>query len=78
MKNVEYVKILGNHIWDHRRSQGLTQQQLADGIGWSLRKLTSYERGERVPPLTEALQLATALETTIDELWIFGISFGAK
>lgn len=78
MKPTEYVKILGNHIGDHRRKQGLTQQQLADGLGWSLRKITSYERGERVPPLTEAVQLATALETTIDELWIFGISFGAK
>ena len=76
MKKVEYVKILGNHIGEHRRKHGLTQQQLADGIGWSFRKLTSYERGERVPPFTEALQLATALETTIDELWCFGISFG--
>lgn len=76
MRAVEYVKILGNSIGEQRREQGLTQQQLADGLGWTLRKLTSYERGERIPPLTEAVQLATALEVTIDDLWCFGISFG--
>lgn len=75
MKATEYVKILGNQIGEYRRVQGLTQQQLADGLGWSLRKLTSYERGERIPPLTEAMQLATALETTIADLWCFGIAF---
>lgn len=75
MKPTEYVKILDNRIGECRREQGLTQQQLADGLGWSLRKLTSYERGERVPPLTEAVQLATALEVTIDDLWCFGIAF---
>lgn len=63
------VTILGNHIGEWRRKREYTQQQLAERLGWTLRKLTSYERGERVPPLTEAVLLADFLTVDIHDLW---------
>lgn len=58
-----------NNIGAARVALGLTQQQLADRLGWTLRKLTSYERNERTPPLTEAISLARALGVPVEELW---------
>lgn len=63
--------ITGNHIGEWRVKREYTQQQLADRLGWSLRKLTSYERGERVPPVTEAVLLADFLTVSIRDLWDF-------
>ena len=62
--------MIKNVIGSKRSERGLTQQQLADMLGWTLRKLTSYERGERVPPLSEALRLATVLGVPVEGLWI--------
>lgn len=61
--------ILQHSITERRKALGITQQQLADQLGWKLRKLTAYERSERIPPLTEALELAEALEAKVDDLW---------
>lgn len=60
---------LKHNITERRTKLGLTQQHLADKLGWTLRKLTSYERNERIPPLPEALQLAQALKTKVEDLW---------
>jgi putative transcriptional regulator len=60
---------LTHRITEKRTSLGLTQQQLADQLGWTLRKLTSYERNERIPPLPEALELAKALKTEVEDIW---------
>ena len=67
------VTITANHIGEWRVKREYTQQQLADMLGWSLRKLTSYERGERVPPITEAVLLADFLTVDIHDLWDFEI-----
>lgn len=61
--------MLKNVIGSKRSERGLTQQQLADRLGWSLRKLTSYERGERVPSVVDALQIAKSLNAKIEDLW---------
>ena len=58
-----------NHIGKWRQYRKLTQKQLAEKLGWSLRKLTSYERGERIPPLTEAWMLIEALGADFYDLW---------
>ena len=60
---------LTHTIGEKRKAVGMTQQQLADRLGWTLRKLTSYERNERIPPLPEALEIAQALGTTIEDIW---------
>lgn len=58
-----------NYIGKWRQYKKLTQKQLAEKLGWSLRKLTSYERGERIPPLTEAWMLIEALGADFYDLW---------
>lgn len=60
---------LRHTIGEKRRKAGMTQQMLADKLGWTLRKLTSYERNERIPPLPEAIEIAEALGTTVNEIW---------
>lgn len=67
------VMIRANNIGKYRQYMNLTQKQLADKLGWTLRKLTSYERGERVPPVTEAWALAETLGFEIFDLWEFEI-----
>ena len=62
------MKLIHN-ITERRNKLGLTQKQLADLLGWTLRKLTSYERNERIPPLPEALELANALKTKVEDLF---------
>jgi transcriptional regulator with XRE-family HTH domain len=50
-----------------RESHGLTQKELADVSGVSLRSVVSYEGGAHVRPNT-ARKLASALETTVEAL----------
>jgi DNA-binding XRE family transcriptional regulator len=60
---------LRHSIAARRKELGWTQQMLAERLGWNLRKLTSYERNERIPPLPEAIEIAEALGTTVDKIW---------
>jgi putative transcriptional regulator len=69
LNKVGNEEMLVHKISEYRRKAGMTQQQLADKLGWTLRKLTSYERNERIPPLPEALEIAQALGTTVDKIW---------
>ena len=59
-----------HYISDKRKELRLTQQQLADKLGWTLRRLTSYERYERIPSVKDALLIAEALNTTVEDLWV--------
>lgn len=51
-----------------RKSRHLTQGELAGLIGSTLRKISSYERGETELPLSVAVDLCAALDCTLDEL----------
>lgn len=73
MLSLNKTTIKTNNIGKCRQHCNLTQKQLADKLGWTLRKLTSYERGERIPPVTEAWALAETLGFEIVDLWEFEI-----
>ena len=60
---------LRHSIAARRKELGWTQRMLAERLGWNLRKLESYERNQRIPPLTEAMEIAEVLNTTVNELW---------
>ena len=60
---------LRHSIAARRKELGWTQRMLAERLGWNLRKLESYERNQRIPPLPEAMEIAEALDTTVNELW---------
>lgn len=58
-----------NYIRKYRRMLALTQKDLCDILGWKLRRLQSYERGDRMPSVLDALDLAEALLTEVESLF---------
>lgn len=58
----------GKKIKSIRNKSNLTQQELADLAGISLRALSNYEGGTRVPPLEIMIRLAKALNVDIKDL----------
>jgi len=55
-------------VSDRRRASGLTQAQLAERSGVSLRQVAAYERGESLPRFDAAVAIAHALGVSVDEL----------
>lgn len=51
-----------------RKSQGLTQSELATRIGLSQEQVACYEKGIRTPTLDKLAKLAQSLGLTYDEL----------
>lgn len=51
-----------------RKSRHLTQKQLGDAVGVSMRKVSGWERLETEISLTDAARVADVLGCTLDEL----------
>lgn len=51
-----------------RTAKGLTQQEVADGAGLSLRAYQNYERGLRDPQRAALISLADFYGISLDEL----------
>jgi transcriptional regulator with XRE-family HTH domain len=51
-----------------RLKNGLKQQEVADGVGLSLRGYQNYERGLREPQISPLVALADFYGLTVDEL----------
>jgi len=51
-----------------RKSQGLTQQSLADAAGLHINQIRRYEAGTAQPTLEGLIKLAKALHVGLDEL----------
>lgn len=64
----DYFKSLGSRIAQLRKSQGLTQVQLAEALEISQQVVASYEIGRRRVPLSMLPDLARALAVGVDEL----------
>ena len=60
---------LGSRLKDVRTAAGLTQQGLADKAGVSRKTINTVENGVFVPSTLLALDLARALETTVEALF---------
>lgn len=60
-----------NQIKEFRTQKGLLQQELADICGVSRQTVNAIENNKYNPTLELAFKLAVALETTIDELFIY-------
>lgn len=60
-----------NHIKEMRKQKGLLQQELADICEVSRQTVNAIENNKYDPTLELAFKLAKALETTIDELFIY-------
>jgi transcriptional regulator with XRE-family HTH domain len=62
------IEGLGARIRDFRKSQGFTQQSLADAVGVSMHSIFRWESGERVPDAEDLAKLAEVLGTTVSYL----------
>ena len=60
-----------NHIREFRTDKGLQQQELADICGVSRQTVNAIENNKYDPTFELAFKLALALETTVDELFIY-------
>ncbi len=61
-----------NRIKELRARYNLTQQDLASLVGVRRETIVFLEKGRYMPSLRLAHDVAMALKTTLDELFIFG------
>ncbi len=59
-------KMVGSQIARLRKEKGLTQNDLGDRLGLSFQAVSKWERGETLPDTAILLDLANALETSVD------------
>ena len=59
-------KLVGTQIARLRKEKGLTQNDLGDRLGVSFQAVSKWERGETLPDTAILLDLANALETSVD------------
>jgi putative transcriptional regulator len=60
---------LSNKLREERARRNLTQADLAEMVGVSRKTINTVENGVFIPSTVLALQLARALETTVEELF---------
>jgi putative transcriptional regulator len=60
---------LVNRLREHRLRRDLTQARLAELVGVSRKTINTVENGVFVPSTVLALQLARALDTTVESLF---------
>ena len=56
-------------VSEARANYGITQQQLADATGISVRTIISIEKGHRLPTLLSAMRIAHYFDLTVDQLF---------
>ena len=64
-------ELIGSRIKSLRRGKGLTQEALAERIGISSKYLSSIERGKENPTLDTLIQLASALNVELFEIFLY-------
>lgn len=60
---------MANRIRDYRICNRLSQQELGEKIGRSQNSISNWEIGERMPDIETAIELAKALDATLDDLF---------
>jgi transcriptional regulator with XRE-family HTH domain len=60
---------IGKNIKKYRRQINLTQENLADKVGISLRYVQSIENGSRIPTVLMLYKIAEALRKNIKSLF---------
>ncbi len=59
---------IAENLKKFREEKGLTQEELAQFVGVNQSMIAHIENGLRIPSLAVSLELAEALNTTVDEL----------
>ena len=63
-----YVIIKGKNIYELRKREKLSQEEIAEKINVSRQTISNWETGQTVPDLYQAKELANILNISIDEL----------
>ena len=66
---------IGLNIKKYRKEKGLTQTELADKLGKTLRTVQKYESGEILPSINNVYEIAEALEVFSNDI-IEGVAKG--
>ena len=61
-------QILGNNIMILRKENGLTQEQLANGLGISYQAVSKWETGNACPDISMLPLLADMFSVSVDQL----------
>jgi len=69
--NVVPVKV-GARISSLRKLKQITQNELGEKLGVSFQAVSKWERGETLPDTSILIDLANALETTVDDILMGG------
>lgn len=59
-----------NKVREKRKEQHLTQEDLANKVGVTRKTILSLEKGSYIPSLLLAMDLASALNIKIDQLFL--------
>ncbi|WP_228181361.1 helix-turn-helix domain-containing protein [Streptomyces anulatus] len=65
---IDRRRLLGQRIAHHRRTAGLSQEELGDRIGVERRTIQRYEAGSRDPRYTDLLLVAAVLDVDLADL----------
>ena len=60
---------LTSKVYEARGDLGITQQQLADATGISVRTIISIEKGRQFPTLLSAMRIAHYFSLSVDQLF---------
>jgi transcriptional regulator with XRE-family HTH domain len=58
----------GENMLTVRKQKGMTQQELGKVIGLDKRVISKYENGQTIPSIKVAIQIAQALQVSLDYL----------
>ena len=61
-----------NNVEKMRKLRDLSQEQLGEALGVSRQTIISIEKGKYNPSLDLAFRMARFIETTIEEIFIYG------
>lgn len=71
MTELEWINIFGDNLSDMLNDAKMTQQELADETGLSKAAISSYVHKRKAPGLKAIINIAYALDCSVDELMDF-------
>lgn len=72
MSELEWMNIFGDNLRDILIEQGYTQRDLADAIGVDKGTISRYINKERMPTVTNLINMSMELGIDLEEFAIFG------
>lgn len=72
MTETQWLDVFGDNLKSLLQDRGMTQSDLANAIGTDARTINRYISKQRIPTIKNLINIAYALDCTLDELTDFG------